>query len=166
MKTLRILIFFVAALSFSSSHAFELTLGGQVGALGLAEGKSDSDLGYGAFVQASALSVLNLQLDYMTASINKTDVNALVPNLVWNIVNFDELRVGLLAGPGFYELGDEPWRFGLTGGAFGEVTFIPNLPIGLQARYHSVLSGKDNDLWSVFMTVGYRFNLLGGGDGW
>ncbi len=146
------------------AQAYEFTLGGQVGALGLTEGNNDTGLGYGAFVQVTALEVLALQLDYLGSEINDANVSGLAPNLVWNAVKYDELRFGLIAGPGFYKLGDDPWRFGLSGGAFGEVSFIPNLPIGLQTRYHSVFGGKNNDLWSVFMTVGFRFDVKGGDD--
>ena len=170
MKNLRKLLVLIVALAFTQSiptaHAFELTVGGQVGALGLAEGNTDTGLGYGAFVQASALDILALQVDYLGSEVNNVDVRGVVPNLLWNAVKFEEFRFGLLAGPGFYEIGSDPWRFGLTGGAFAEVSFIPHVPIGLQARYHSVFGGSNNDLWSVFMTVGVRFDLAGGGDDW
>lgn len=138
-------------------HATGVTLGGQAGIADVAEGKSDTGIGYGAFLQGSALDILSLQLDYFGTKINSAQVNAFTADLIWSIVDFDELKVGLLAGPGFYDVGSDPWRFGLNGGAFGEITLVPNMPIGLQARYHSVLGGKDNDLWSVFMTVGFRF---------
>lgn len=147
-----------------SVEAYEIGFGGQVGALGVAEGPSDTGLGYGAYFQASALDFLSLQVDYLGSEINDVKAHGLSPNLVWNAVKFEELRFGLIAGPGFYKLGDDPWRFGLSGGAFGEVSFIPNLPIGLQTRYHSVFGGQDNDLWSVFMTIGYRFDVKSGDD--
>lgn len=155
------------ALSFALAplgQAYEFTVGGQVGALGLAEGNNDTGLGFGGYVQASALEFLSLQIDYIGSEINNENVSGISPNLVWNAVKFDELRFGLIAGPGFYKLADDPWRFGLSGGAFGEVSFIPNLPIGLQTRYHSVFGGKNNDLWSVFMTIGFRFDVKGGDD--
>lgn len=153
-----------AMLVSSPAKASEFTFGGQAGALGLAEGSSDTEIGFGAFIQASALDILALQLDYLGSDINGATAHGVSPNLVWNAVKFDELRFGLIAGPGFYKLGDDPWRFGLSGGAFGEVSFIPNMPIGLQTRYHSVFGGKNNDLWSVFMTVGFRFDVKGGDD--
>lgn len=146
------------------ARASEFTVGGQVGALGLAEGSSDTEVGFGAFVQASALEILALQIDYLTSDINNQTAHGFSPNLLWNAVKYDELRFGLIAGPGFYKLGDDPWRFGLSGGAFGEVSFIPNMPIGLQTRYQSVFGGKNNDLWSVFMTIGFRFDVKGGDD--
>lgn len=149
---------FLCAVHVNSLNASDITFGGQAGAADLAEGKSDTGVGFGAFVQGSALDILSLQVDYFNTKINTAKVNAFSANLVWSIVDFDELKVGLLAGPGFYELAGDPWKFGLNGGVFGEISFIENLPIGLQARYHSVFGGKDNDLWSVFMTVGYRFS--------
>ena len=169
MKTLRKLTLFITVLALfnqSPLHAVEITAGGQLGALGLAEGNTDTGLGFGGFVQASALDILGLQIDFLGSQVNHTDVRALVPNVLWTPVKYDELRFGLMAGPGFYDVGADPWRFGLAGGAFAEVTFIPHVPIGLQARYHSVFGGKDNDLWSVFMTIGYRFDVAGGSNDW
>ena len=160
-KILPIVLF--GSLFTASVFASEITFGGQVGAAGVSEGKTDTGVGYGAFVQGSALDILALQLDYFGTKVNKVQVNGLSADLMWSFVNFEELRVGLLAGPGFYDLGSDPWRFGLNGGAYGEVSFIKNMPIGLQARYHSVFGGKDNDLWSVYMTVGFRFSA---DDGW
>ncbi|MEZ4813684.1 MAG: hypothetical protein R3A80_00560 [Bdellovibrionota bacterium] len=168
MKRMKIqsllLTLFLSLNCLSQATASEFTVGGQVGALGLAEGPNDTGLGYGAFFQATALEILALQVDYLGSKVNSENVSGISPNLMWNAIKYDELRFGLIAGPGFYKLGDDPWRFGLSGGAFGEVSFIPNMPIGLQTRYHSVFGGKNNDLWSVFMTVGFRFDVKGGDD--
>jgi hypothetical protein len=170
MRNLKKLSIFIVTIALSNSlpqaNAMELTVGGQAGALGLAEGNTDTGVGYGAFVQASAFDILSLQADFLASRVNHVSALGIAPDVVWNAVKSDEFRFGLLAGPGFYELGSDPWRFGLNGGAFAEVSFIPNLPIGLQARYHSVFGGRNNDLWSVFMTVGFRFGAGGGGNDW
>jgi hypothetical protein len=165
LKKYPFLIAFSVALPISQAWSTDVTIGGQVGSLSAVEGPTDTRIGYGAFVQGSALDVLTLQADFFTAKINGYNATGIAPSLMWHLIKFDELRFGLLAGPGFYKVASDPWRFGVQGGAFGEVSFIPNLPIGMQARYHCVMGGKDNDLWSIFMTIGYRFNA-GGGDGW
>lgn len=164
-STQKLFVMALIALPLSSAWTTDLTIGGQVGSLSAVEGPSDTQIGFGAFVQGSALDILTLQADYFNGRINKTNTQGFAPSIMWHLIKFDELRFGLLAGPGFYKEGTDNWRFGLQGGAFGEVSVIPKLPIGLQLRYHSVFGGKDNDLWSVFMTVGFRFSA-GGGDDW
>ena len=157
-------VFALASLPLAAAWSTDLTIGGEVGSVSAVEGKSDTKIGFGGFVQGSALDILSLQVDYFSSRLNDITVQGLSPSLMWHLVNFDELKLGLLAGPGFYKEGNDSWRFGLQGGAFGEVSVIPHVPIGLQVRYHSVFGGENNDLWSVFMTIGYRFSLAGGND--
>jgi hypothetical protein len=145
------------------AFATNLTIGAQGGSASAAKGSFETSLGYGAFIQASALDILTLQADYLSAQTNSLHKKSISSDLLFHIFNFDRLKLGLLAGPGFYQNKDDRWRFGLNGGAFGEFSLLSRIPLGLQVRYHSAFSGEDHDLWSFFMTLGFRF---GSGSDW
>jgi hypothetical protein len=148
---------------FSFASATNITLGGQGGSTGTAKGNLQTSIGYGAFIQGSALDILTLQTDFFTAQTNSLHKKALSADLMFHLLNFDELKLGLVAGPGFYQNENDRWRLGLNGGLFGEFSLLSRMPLGLQVRYHSAFSGENHDLWSLFLTLGFRF---GSGSDW
>jgi hypothetical protein len=163
MKAIQKCLLAFVILCLPHALATNITLGAQGGSASAAKGSFETSLGYGAFIQASALDILTLQADYFTAQTNSLHKRALSSDLLFHLLNFDRLKVGLLAGPGFYQNKDDRWRFGLNGGAFGEFSLLSRIPLGLQVRYHSAFSGEDHDLWSLFLTLGFRF---GSGSDW
>jgi hypothetical protein len=158
-KYLLAFVFFCLPQAFATN----LTFGAQGGSGNPAKSSFESSLGYGVFLQASALDILTLQADYFSAQKNTLHKKTLSSDLLFHLLNFDRLKIGLLAGPGFYQNKNDRWRFGLNGGAFGEFSLFSRIPLGLQARYHSAFSGENNDLLSIFITLGFRF---GSGSDW
>jgi len=66
-----------------------------------------------------------------------------------------------MGGAGFYKFPSEDVKFGFNVGGTGEFALAENFTIGMEARFHPVLSSVD--IWSVFLTLGFRFEP---GDGW
>jgi hypothetical protein len=148
---------------FSLAQATNITIGGQGGTASTTKDSFQTNLGYGAFVQASALDILTLQADYLTNHANSVHKKGLSSDLMFHLLNFDRLKLGLMTGPSFYQNEDDRWRLGLNGGLFGEFSLLSRIPLGLQVRYHRAFSGKDHELWSFFLNLGFRF---GSGSDW
>ncbi len=163
MKVIQKALLTLAFITFSFSSATNITLGGQGGSTSAAKGSFQTSLGYGAFIQGSVLDILTIQADFLTAQTNSLHKKAISADLMFHLLNFDELKLGLMAGPSFYQNEDDRWRLGLNGGLFGEFSLLSRMPLGLQIRYHSAFSGENHDLWSLFLTLGFRF---GSGSDW
>lgn len=166
MKTLQKSLKFLALGAFVFSlQAFsqEYTLGAHTGALGRG---NQTEIAYGAHVNINPLGWAALEVDATFARFNKENSYwSTSPGIVLYPIDFDVFRIGFVGGPGFYKYEGFETKFGLHGGMVGEFSLLDNFVVGMQTQYHGVfdtIANGGEDVWNVFVTLGYRFEVDGG----
>lgn len=156
---------FLGAVSHKS-QAQTLTLGIQVGGVGglpQKSGKDASGIGWGGNLNLNSLGWAAFNADFFTVSSDAGTTFALSPGFAFYPVNVDGFLFGGLLGIGFYKVPGASASFGVNYGLLGDFLVTKRFSIGMAARQHILTnSGAADSLWSVMMSVGYKFE--GGGD--
>jgi hypothetical protein len=155
-KFKKVLFSFLFAVSFSAVSQ-ELKIGGQVGGFGT---ERASSIGYGALFGVNPYGWIGFQADFATGEVKGRWHYYVSPAIIIYPVDFEEFKLGLLGGAGFYKQPDISTKFGMNGGVVGDFNLTENFAVGMQTRYHGVLDAVD--VWSVFLTASYRYDLGGG----
>jgi hypothetical protein len=145
-------LFLLAIQSFGQ----ELKIGGQVGGYGTDKASS---IGYGAVFGVNPYGWIAFQADFATGQIKSETHYYFSPAIVIYPVDFQEFRLGIIGGAGFYKEAGISTKFGTNGGISGDFNLTDSFAVGMQTRYHGVLDAPD--LWTVFITASYRYELGG-----
>ena len=158
-KSLILVALIVSVQAFSQ----EFTLGAHSGALGRG---NQTEIAYGAHINVNPLGWAALEIDATFARFNNNNSYfSSSPGIVLYPIDFDAFKVGFVGGPGFYKYQGHEIKFGLHGGMGGEFSLLDNFVVGMQTQYHGVFDSVANggiDVWNVFVTFGYRFEVDGG----
>jgi hypothetical protein len=158
-KTRNILLFLALGVgTWQTARAQEIKFGGHVGAIGVSD---TSKIGYGAHLNINPYGWAAFQADATFAKFgNDKWYFSSSPGVVLYPVYYDEFRLGIIGGPGFYKLPGLSTKFGLHIGATGDFAVTENFVVGMETRYHPVFDAED--VWSVFLTAGFKFDAGGG----
>jgi len=141
-----------------SSQAQQVKIGGQIGGFG---SNDSSSIGFGALIDVNPYDWISFQADGAYGTVSGNDLWYVSPALVVYPVDYSEFKLGLIGGAGFYGFPEISTKFGLNLGATGDFALTDSFVVGMQTRYHWVFDSTD-DLWSVFITAAYRFDVGGG----
>jgi hypothetical protein len=135
-----------------------IIVGGHAGAL--ARG-AESTIAYGAHVNVNPFGWAAFHVDTTFANFSGGRFYfSTSPAMVYYPVNFDEFRLGVLGGPGFYKISGVDTKFGVHAGLQALFSVIPQFTVGMESRYHALFSSPS--VWNVFLTAGYNFDGPGG----
>lgn len=150
----------------SAAQAQEVQIGGHAGAIGHgseAPIAGKTAVGGGAFVTVNPYGWAALQMDFSLTDFG-TGYGGFYfgasPSLVFYPVDYSEMKIGVMFGPGFHKYGEDNLRFGLNVGILGEFALSDNFVLGMQTRYHPIFGAAD--IYSVVMTMAFRFEVGGG----
>lgn len=160
MKIALALAAFVSVASWNASAA-QFELGTHMGALGTTGATTQSEIAYGVHFNVNPFGFGAFQADATFASFPGGTYFSTSPAVIFYLANFEEMKLGVLGGAGFYKFATADVKFGFNAGATSEFALSQNLTVGLEARYHPLVDA--DDLWSVFLTLNYRFEP---GNGW
>ncbi|MBS1982916.1 MAG: hypothetical protein JST16_01985 [Bdellovibrionales bacterium] len=158
MKALIKSLVLLAAGCSGTAFAQEFYVGGHVGAVG---SDSDSKIGYGVHLGSDPSGLAAFQIDFTTAPFDGGTYFSSSPAVVIYPVNYEEFKLGVMAGAGFYKLPVVSTKFGLNAGVTGDFKLAKEFSVGMEARYHEIFS-TDNNVWTVFLTLRYHFEMGGG----
>lgn len=148
--------FLLFSLATPNLQAQSFQVGGQAGAVGA---NSSSDIGFGAFIVANPYGIAGMKFD---ANFSDSLIT-FGPAVVFYPVDFEEMRLGLLGGAGFYKIsgaGDTSVsEFGVNFGVGGDFALSEGFALGMETRYHSIFDTED--AWMVFLTAAFQFELEG-----
>jgi hypothetical protein len=143
-------------LSSLGAAAQSVQLGAHVGAL---SANKDSTIAYGVNLTSNPYGFAGFRIDATFADLDGAYFST-SPAMVFYPVDFQEMQLGLLGGAGFYKLPGDKTRFGLNFGVLGDFALSQQLSVGMEARVHPIFQVED--VWTVFLTASYRFELGGG----
>ena len=151
-------MFFSSLLLVASfgATAQSVQLGGHVGALG---SDSSSEIGYGVNLTANPYGFAAFRIDATFADFSGGSYFSTSPALILYPIDVPEMQLGILGGAGFYKMPGDKTRFGLNYGIVGDFSLTDTLTVGMEARMHPVFDVAD--VWTVFLTAAYRFQLGG-----
>lgn len=152
----------MALFSAQPAHAVDgVYLGGQVGAVGLTGGSTDTAIGLGVDLGLRANSIVDVVFHFQTS--DHTGRTIYAPHLSAEIhyadVNDFDFTIGV--GPGMYFFKTPlvtDANFGLNFGTAVDLKLDDAIRLGLGARYHLVFSPSvGNNFWSFMFRAGYFF---------
>jgi hypothetical protein len=141
-----------------SSQAQTLQVGGHIGAVGGSQ--ASSEIAYGAHLTSNPYSMAGFRIDATAANFSGGTYFSTSPAVVFYPVDFDEMKLGVLVGAGFHRRPSDKTRFAVNYGVLGDFSLSKTLSVGFDTRAHSIFDVED--LWTVFLTMGFRFELDGG----
>jgi hypothetical protein len=157
MMKFKKLILLSLLLIIPSVFSQEVKVGGQIGGFGTTRASS---IGYGLLAGVNPYGWMAFQADFATGQISSRWSYYVSPALILYPIDFEEFRLGIIGGAGFYKEPDISTHFGMNGGISGDFNLTNNFSVGMQTRYHGVLDAPD--IWTVFITASYRYELGGG----
>jgi len=146
------------AMGAGAAQAQSLQVGGHIGAFG--GGGGESEIAYGAHLVASPYTQFGFRIDATAASLPGGTYFSTSPAIIFYPVDFQEMKLGVLGGAGFHRIPNDKTRFALNYGIIGDFSLTDTVSVGFDARNHSIFDIQD--IWTVFVTMGFRFELDGG----
>jgi hypothetical protein len=138
------------------AYAQSVHLGAHVGAIG---SDSGSEIGYGVHLTANPYGFAGFRVDATFADFDGMGYFSTSPAVIVYPVDFEEMKLGLIGGAGFYRFEGDKTRFGLNYGAVADFMLARSFSVGMEARGHSVFDVPN--VWTLFITAAYRFELEG-----
>ena len=157
MRSLRSFFLSLVALSALPAFAQDFYAGGQLGAVGSGD---SSNIGYGLQLGTNPSGIASFQLDFTFANPTGGTYFSSSPAIIIYPINYEEFSFGLMAGGGFYKFPDMATKFGFNIGATGDFHLTKLLSVGMETRYHWVLS--TDDVWTAFLVLRFHFEGDGG----
>lgn len=146
------------ALAGAGAQAQQMHVGGHVGAIG---SEAESKIGFGLQFGVNPDGVAAFLVDATFAPFENGTYFSSSPSIVVYPVAQQEFSLGILGGAGFYKIPLSDVRFGLNFGVTGDFLLTNAISVGMEARYHPIF-GTPDDIWSVFLTLKYHFEMDGG----
>ncbi len=157
-STLGVFFLFAAAPALAVDGVY---LGGQVGAVGLNGGATNTAIGFGVDLGLRANPLVDVIFHFQTSSHSGLTIYA--PHLSAEIhyadVNDFDFTIGVGPGLYFFKALNTDTNFGLNFGTAVDFKLDEAIRLGLGARYHLVFSpavGSGN-FWSFMFRAGYFF---------
>lgn len=151
-----------SVLTICSARATEYELGAHAGGIGLTDNNSSfladqSSIAYGVQFLANPYGWAALELDATFAHFDSGEYFSTSPGLVLYPVAYDTVKLGFVGGVGFYKMPTLDVKFGMNIGLEGEFAIGNQVSVGVEGRYHPVLSNYAPSIWTVCFSVAYKF---------